>query len=119
MYINHLIFSLSIVDINIISCLTACLNRDPSIWENPSVFDPERFEGKTTDFTSAKNGFFPFGYGSRTCIGNTLAQIESGILISKLLMRCRFDLDPGFKIRITAGISLTTKGGINVICRPL
>jgi hypothetical protein len=34
-------------------------------------------------------------------------------------MRCRFDLDPGFKIRITAGISLTTKGGINVICRPL
>lgn len=93
--------------------------RDPTIWENPSVFDPERFEGKTVDFTSAKNGFFPFGYGSRTCIGNTLAQIESGILICKLLMRSRFDVDPGFKIRITAGISLTTKGGINVVVRPL
>jgi len=95
------------------------INRDPSIWENPSKFNPERFEGKTTDFTSAKNGFFPFGYGSRTCIGNTLAQIESGILICKLLMRSRFEVDPGFKICITAGISLTTKGGINVICRPL
>jgi cytochrome P450 len=95
------------------------INRDPSIWTNPSVFDPERFDGKCTDFTSAKNGFFPFGYGTRVCIGNTLAQIESGILICKLLMQAQFDLDPGFKIRIMSGISLTTKGGINVLCRPL
>jgi len=95
------------------------INRDPTVWENPSVFDPDRFEGKTTDFTSAKNGFFPFGYGSRTCIGNTLAQIESGILICKLLMRCRLEQDPGFKIRIMSGISLTTRDGISVRCRPL
>jgi cytochrome P450 len=95
------------------------INRDPTIWENPSKFDPERFDGKCTDFTSAKNGFFPFGYGSRTCIGNTLAQIESSIIICKLLMKVRFESDPGFKIRIMSGISLTTKGGINVLCRPL
>lgn len=94
------------------------INRDPTIWENPSKFDPERFDGKCTDFTSAKNGFFPFGYGSRTCIGNTLAQIESAIIICKLLMRGRFETDPGFKIRIMSGISLTTKGGINVLYRP-
>eukprot|EP00600_Ochromonadales_sp_CCMP1393_P004938 CAMPEP_0174969374 /NCGR_PEP_ID=MMETSP0004_2-20121128/8722_1 /TAXON_ID=420556 /ORGANISM="Ochromonas sp., Strain CCMP1393" /LENGTH=342 /DNA_ID=CAMNT_0016218847 /DNA_START=461 /DNA_END=1489 /DNA_ORIENTATION=+ len=97
----------------------AIMNRDPTIWENPSVFNPDRFEGKSVDFTSAKNGFFPFGYGSRTCIGNTLAQIESGIFLCKLLMRMKFEEDPGFKIRILSGISLTTKGGINVCCRPL
>ena len=74
----------------------AIVNRDPTIWENPFEFNPDRFEGKTTDFTSAKNGFFPFGYGSRwVCIRNTLAQIESGVFISRLLMRCRFELDPG------------------------
>lgn len=95
------------------------INRDPTIWENPSEFNPERFEGKVVDFTSAKNGFFPFGYGPRTCIGNTLAQVESGIIMCKLLRRCRFEVDPGFKLKILAGISLTTKGGINVIVRPL
>mmetsp|Transcript_10979 Transcript_10979/g.24534 ORF Transcript_10979/g.24534 Transcript_10979/m.24534 type:complete len:486 (-) Transcript_10979:1156-2613(-) len=97
----------------------AVINRDPSIWENPSVFNPERFEGKTTDFTMAKNGFFPFGYGSRVCIGNTLAQIESGIFMCKIMMNYKLAVDPGFKIRILSGISLTTKGGINVLVRAL
>jgi cytochrome P450 len=97
----------------------AVINRDPSIWENPSVFNPDRFEGKTTDFTLAKNGFFPFGYGSRVCIGNTLAQIESGIFLCKILMNYRLEADPDFKIRILSGISLTTKGGINVMVRAL
>ena len=55
----------------------AIMNRDPAIWKNPNMFEPERFGGKVSDFTSARNGYFPFGYGSRTCIGNTLAQIES------------------------------------------
>ena len=82
------------------------------------MFNPDRFDGGG-DFTSAKNGFFPFGYGSRTCIGNTLAQIESGMLVCKLLTRCRIDPDPSFQIKIVAGISLTTKGGIKVICNPL
>lgn len=51
------------------------INRDPELWENPSEFNPERFEGRGAEFTSAKNGYFPFGYGTRTCIGNTLAQV--------------------------------------------
>ncbi len=93
------------------------INRDPEIWDNPSEFQPERFDakGSSVDFTSAKNGFFPFGYGSRTCIGNTLAQIESAIFICKLLKRFRFEADPGFKPSIMSGISLTTSNGINII----
>jgi cytochrome P450 len=44
----------------------AILNRDPEQWEHPNEFRPERFEEKgNTDFTSAKDNFFPFGYGSR------------------------------------------------------
>jgi cytochrome P450 len=94
------------------------INRDPEIWENPSEFIPERFDGKSNvDFTSAKNGFFPFGYGSRTCIGNTLAQIESAIFMCKLLKKFRFEPDTGFRPSILSGISLTTSNGINVVLR--
>jgi cytochrome P450 len=95
------------------------INRDPEIWERPSEFLPERFDGKSSsvDFTSAKNGFFPFGYGSRTCIGSTLAQMESSIFICKLLLRFRLEEDPGFRPSILSGISLTTSNGINVVLR--
>ena len=95
------------------------LNRDPTIWENPSVFNPDRFDGRTTEFTSAKNGFFPLGYGSRTCIGNTLAQTENGIFMCHILRKFQFSALPGFKPAIYGGISLTTSNGVHVVIKPL
>jgi cytochrome P450 len=94
------------------------INRDPEIWENPNDFIPERFEGRG-DFTSAKNGFFPFAYGSRTCIGNTLAQMESCTFLCHLLRQYRLIPEPGFKPSIVAGISLTTSNGIRVMLEKL
>jgi len=92
------------------------LNRDPEIWDNPSKFDPSRWDNKG-DFTSAKDGFFPFGYGSRTCTGNMLAQIESAVFICHLLRKFDILPEPGFKVSIIAGISLTTSNGVKVIFR--
>jgi cytochrome P450 len=94
------------------------LNRDPQIWDNPSEFRPSRFEEKGNDFTSAKDGYFPFGYGARTCIGNTFAQVESAIVLCKLMKKYIFEPDPKFRIAIRSGISLTTSNGINVIMKP-
>lgn len=94
------------------------INRDPTLWENPLAFNPDRFDDSELNFTSAKNGFFPFGYGSRTCIGNTLAQIESAIFMCKILLKFRIDPDPKFKPQVNSGISLTTLNGINVVLNP-
>jgi cytochrome P450 len=93
------------------------INRDPDLWENPSEFDPERFENSTGNesFTSAKNGFFPFGYGTRTCIGNTLSQIETAIFFCYFLRKFRITADKEFKPMILSGISLTTSNGVRVI----
>jgi cytochrome P450 len=94
------------------------VNRDPEIWHNPSQFIPERFEQVgNNDFTVAKDGFFPFGYGTRTCIGNTFALLESCIVVCKLMKRFRIEPDSSFRMQIQAGISLTTSKGINVKLR--
>ena len=61
--------------------------------------------------------FYPFGYSTRVCIGNTLAQIESAIFICKLLRKYRIEEDPGFSPQIISGISLTTANGIHVILK--
>lgn len=95
------------------------MNRDPAIWDNPSAFDPDRFDGKSVEFTSAKNGFFPFGYGSRTCIGNTLAQTENAVFMCHLLRKFKFEKMPGFKPAIFGGISLTTLNGVHVVMKHL
>ena len=95
------------------------INRDPELWDEPGKFKPERFLDSGDQFTSAKLGYFPFGYGTRVCIGNTLAYIESGIFMAHLLRKFRFEPEPGFKPMINAGISLTTTNGINVILKPL
>lgn len=94
------------------------VNHDPELWDNPLQFCPERFEGRGIDFTSAKDGFFPFSYGPRTCIGNVFADVEAEIVISQLLLRYRFVADPAFKPVITVGISLTTANGMRVIVQP-
>jgi cytochrome P450 len=98
-------------------CPIAVLNRDPEIWDQPAQFLPERFQEKGTDFTSAKDGFFPFAYGARTCIGNVFAQIEAGIVLALLLKDYRFEPQPGFRPFIMVGISLTNSNGVKIILK--
>ncbi len=91
------------------------MHRDPDIWEEPTVFKPSRFENKaSSDFTFPKDGYFPFGYGSRNCIGTTLAQMESSIILVHLIRGYRFSAVPGFHPEIRGGVSLTTSNGIFV-----
>lgn len=91
------------------------MNRDPEIWDKPSEFRPSRFEERGNDFTSAKDGYFPFGYGSRTCIGNIFAQVESCIVLCHMMKRFRILPAVGYKPNIRSGISLTTSNGIKVV----
>lgn len=93
------------------------MNRDPDVWDQPNEFNPDRFEG--IESNSAKHGYLPFGYGSRTCIGNTLAIIEATVMFAHLLRHYRFEPDPTHPLRISSGISLTSEGGVWVTVRRL
>ena len=92
------------------------MNRDAKVWDDPNEFRPERFENLEISDNSAKHGFLPFGYGSRTCIGNTLALIEGAVMFTHLMRKVRFEPVEGFKPRIAAGISLVSQNGIKVKC---
>ena len=89
------------------------INRDPNIWDNPNIFKPERFEN-INGSGYPKKGFLPFGYGSRSCVGNTLALTEGIIMLALLLQKYKFECDINFKPKVIAGISLISKNGIQV-----
>ncbi len=89
------------------------MNRSDKIWENPTLFKLERFLD-ILGHNSAKHGYFPFGYGTRTCIGSNLAITEGMIMMIKIVHQFNLYPDPTFKPEIIAGISLISKNGINV-----
>jgi len=57
--------------------LFASANRDPSVFENPTVFDESR-PGKK---------HFSLGHGIHLCLGAHLARLEAKIAITDLLKR--------------------------------
>lgn len=76
--------------LSIMSC-TQQIHMDPSIWERPEEFDPERFlpEQRSSRHPLA---FQPYGIGPRNCVGMRLAQLEMTLILAKLVHRYRLHL---------------------------
>lgn len=66
-------------------------HRDPAYWKNPLEFNPDRFLG---DEKPASNRFYylPFGKGARNCIGLAFADVETKVVLARLLRDYRFEL---------------------------
>lgn len=67
------------------------IHHDPEEWENPYEFRPERF---LTDPEKSYN-MFPFGAGTRVCIGKSLAKSELFLIVSRMVHQFEFTLPPG------------------------
>src|SRR5207247_23243 len=51
-------------------------HRDPRWWPDPERFDPERFAPANLD-SRPRWAYFPFGGGSRQCVGEAFAWAEA------------------------------------------
>ncbi|XP_792255.3 cholesterol 24-hydroxylase isoform X1 [Strongylocentrotus purpuratus] len=68
-------------------------------FDDPEEFRPERFQ--VSDETPRHlYAYFPFSLGQRTCIGQSMAMMETRVILAKLLRRFTFDLVPGQKFGI-------------------
>jgi cytochrome P450 len=90
------------------------LHRHKRYWQNPDLFDPDRFMGgREKDITDG--AYIPFGLGPHTCVGAGFAQVEATLIIAELARRFDFEsLDP-HKVRPAA--RLTTRPARQIICR--
>lgn len=57
------------------------IHRDPEVWDNPTSFIPERFEGMKGEGYK----FMPFGMGRRQCPGAGLANRVVGLALASLI----------------------------------
>jgi cytochrome P450 len=55
--------------------------RDPRYFADPERFDPERWLNTDLERNLPKGAFFPFGAGSRKCLGEYFALAESRLIL--------------------------------------
>jgi cytochrome P450 len=66
-------------------------HRDPRFWREPDAFRPERWTNGETD-ALPKFAYFPFGGGTRVCIGEAFAWTELVLVLAAIAQRYRFTL---------------------------
>jgi cytochrome P450 len=56
-------------------------HRDPTLWQNPEGFDPNRFASERSD-ARPHYAYFPFGGGPCQCIGKGFVLMESTLVLA-------------------------------------
>ncbi|XP_077243510.1 flavonoid 3'-monooxygenase CYP75B137-like [Tasmannia lanceolata] len=77
------------------------IHRDPSLWENPLEFKPERWfspKNANLDLNGSDFRYFPFGSGRRICAGLSLAERMLTYVLATLLHSFDWRLPEGAKL---------------------
>ena len=87
------------------------IGRDPTLWENPLSFQPERFMDSEVDLYGHDYELIPFGAGRRRCPGLPLAIRMVPVMVGTLINCFDWNLEGG----IAAGeLDMEDKFGITL-----
>ena len=90
------------------------VHRDPRIWSDPDVFNPENFRNTNDSETKMGGSYFPFSHGPRKCLGMSLAMAEMRFILGTLIHQYNFRLADNFKMVQKASFTLCTSNGLPV-----
>jgi cytochrome P450 len=94
-----------------------CTHRHTAFWEEPEVFDPERF---TSERSAGRPRFayFPFGGGPRQCIGNSFAMMEAQLVLATIAQHYSLRLVPGHPVELQVLPTLRPRHGLPMTLHP-
>ena len=84
--------------------------RDPRWWRRAEEFVPERWMEEDAD--RPRFAFYPFGAGTRVCIGEHFAQMEGVLLLATLAQRWKLHPVPGQHVDTWPQITLRPRNPI-------
>jgi cytochrome P450 len=99
---------------DIVSIWPWLLHRHRGLWDDPDVFDPDRF------LPEARAGrhrfqYIPFGGGPRLCVGMRFATVEALTVLAHWLRRWSFAPTPGREVQLSGMVTLRPAGGLPLI----
>ena len=92
------------------------VHHDPRWWPEPIRFDPERFSDEAKA-SRPKMAYFPFGGGSRFCIGDRFAWMEGVLMLAAVVQCWRLRLpDPSLEaLPITPKFTIRPRDRVEVV----
>jgi cytochrome P450 len=90
------------------------LHRHRDYWHQPHAFDPDRFLPER-EHELTPGVYLPFGQGPRVCVGKGFAEVESALILARLLRRYDFETLHPERVRPVA--RLTTRPAEQIMCR--
>jgi cytochrome P450 len=98
------------------------LHRDPRYWSDALSFSPARWLDAEGGFSEQAPGqprgaWFPFGLGSRVCIGEDFAWTEAVLVLATLARRWAPAVDPAWTLDEDPGVTLRPRGGLPATLR--
>ena len=92
------------------------VHRDPRWWPDAEAFQPERWlpGGSALDPARPKFSYFPFGAGTRVCIGEQFAWLEGTLALATIARRWRLRLTPRAQVVPQPIITLRVRGGLSM-----
>lgn len=88
-------------------------HRDRRFWPDPTAFRPQRFS-PAEDAQRPKFTYYPFGGGSRVCIGERFAWMEGTLALAAIGQRWKLRLSTDHAVEPTAQITLRPKFGMKM-----
>ncbi len=89
------------------------VHKNLNFWENPNVFNPDRFLAEESD-NRPKFAYLPFGGGPRLCIGNYFALLEGPLVLASIYQKYRLKLNPDQKVLVDALVTLRPRDGLHL-----
>lgn len=92
------------------------VHRHPEFWNDPEVFNPDRFDNAENEIH--RFAYFPFGGGPRLCVGHHFAMVELKVIIGLMLQKFEINLqpqDPGYEYSITLRPAQSLCAAVKVI----
>ncbi|KAL1208702.1 Cytochrome P450 89A2 [Cardamine amara subsp. amara] len=93
-----------------INFMVAEIGRDPTVWEEPMAFKPERFIGdeEVVDITGSRGiKMMPFGAGRRICPGIGLAMLHLEYYVANMVKEFEWKEVEGHEVDLTEKFEFT------------
>lgn len=92
------------------------LHRHRDIWNNPDVFDPDRFS-REDEKEAIRAAYMPFSQGPRVCLGASFALQEAAIILSMIARHYEIEPVEGHVPKPVARLTLRSENGIRLRLR--
>lgn len=94
-------------------------HQDKNIYQNPQIFDPDRFSVERNEDKSKPSSYIPFGGGIKECLGKEFAKLEMKIFTALLLRGYEWELVPGQNLDLKMTPMPQPSDGLKVFLRSL